>query len=120
MQTKAASVERENFGQLMQELKQPRPEQPRPVLLTDSTDIAGAPAKPDRVPGGKRSAQFQRKYAQAVKAVTNGVIRPEVKPIADHVACSTRTASSILSKAVQDDCRFSRDTRGRVTFAVVT
>lgn len=76
-------------------------------------------SKPDRVPGGKRSAQFQRKYAAAVKAVEDGVIAPEVKLVAAHVSCGTRTASSILTRAVKDDERFSRDTRGRVTFKAV-
>lgn len=73
---------------------------------------------PDRVLGGKRSAKFQRKYAKAVKAIEAGVIKPEIKPVASHVSCSTRTASSILARAVNVDGRFSRDTRGRVAFVV--
>lgn len=70
----------------------------------------------DRVPGRKRAATFQRKYANALKAIEHGQITPEVKPIAGHVQCSTRTASSILAKAVESDDRFARDTRGRVRF----
>lgn len=75
--------------------------------------------KPDRVPGRKRSATFQRKYAAAVKAIEAGSIAPEVKPVSSHVQCSTRTASSILAKACDCDDRFSRDTRGRVRFMAV-
>ena len=73
----------------------------------------------NRVPGRKRKQTFQRKYAQAVKAIECGEILPEVKPVAAFVACSTRTASSILARAVESDGRFSRDTRGRVLFAAV-
>ena len=73
----------------------------------------------DRVPGGKRSAEFQRKYAKAIKAIEGGTIAPEVKPVVVHVSCGTRTASSILAKAVKDDERFARDSRGRVTFKAV-
>ena len=69
------------------------------------------------VPSRKRKATFQRKYAQAVGAIERGEILPEVKPVAALVACSTRTASSILARAVESDGRFSRDTRGRVVFA---
>ena len=72
-----------------------------------------------RVPGRKRKQMFQRKYAQAVSAIERREILPEVKPVAALVACSTRTASSILAMAVESDGRFSRDTRGRVVFAEV-
>lgn len=69
-----------------------------------------------RVPARKRKSGFQRKYAVALKAISNGEIAPEVKPVSLRVKCSTRTASSILAKAVDTDDRFKRDTRGRVTF----
>ncbi len=72
-----------------------------------------------RVPGRKRKQTFQRKYAAAVQAIERGDILPEVKPVSAFVACSTRTASSILAKAVDSDERFTRDIRGRVMFAEV-
>ncbi len=73
----------------------------------------------NRVPGRKRKQTFQRKYAAAVQAIERGQILPEVKPVSAFVACSTRTASSILARAVESDGRFNRDTRGRVVFAEV-
>jgi len=71
------------------------------------------------VPGRERKQTFQRKYAQAVLAIELGEILPEVKPVSAFVACSTRTTSSILAKAVEADDRFSRDARGSVVFAAV-
>ena len=70
----------------------------------------------DPVPGSKRSAQFQRKCAQALSAIEAGRILPAVKPVCACVNCSPRTASAILTKLVTDDARFSRDTRGRIAF----
>jgi len=52
-------------------------------------------------------------------AIELGEILPEVKPVSAFVACSTRTTSSILAKAVEADDRFSRDARGSVVFAAV-
>lgn len=69
-----------------------------------------------RVPARKRKADFQRKYAKAVSAIAAGEIVAEVKPVGVLVKCSTRTASAILTQAVDSDERFSRDTRGRVQF----
>jgi len=118
VKTKTAHVDGKNFGQLIRELREPLHE------ATEGTEgtlpklvSTNKPEQPDRVPGGKRSARFQRKYAKAVKAIEGGEIKPEVKPVATHVNCSTRTASSILSKAVESDGRFSRDARGRIAFA---
>lgn len=71
---------------------------------------------PSRVPGSKRSIDFQRKYATAIKAIEQGEILPAVKPVMSRVNCSPRTASAVLAKAVDSDSRFSRDTRGRVSF----
>ena len=91
----------------------------------DHNTVVKSDAVPDQqagsgsVPGRRRAATFQRKYAQAVSAIEGGEILPEVKPVAALVACSTRTASSILARAVESDDRFSRDTRGRVVVAEV-
>jgi len=102
----------------MQNLREPRNEATEGTEATLPKLVSTMEAaQPDRVPGGKRSARFQRKYAKAVKAIKGGVIKPEVKPVAEYVSCSTRTASSILSKAVESDGRFSRDARGRIAFA---
>ncbi len=94
-------------------------------IRTQAAEVLSVPGKsvkpviPDRVPGSKRSSNFQRKYAAAIKAIETGDIRPEVKPVSLTVGCSTRTASSILAKAVDSDDRFSRDSRGRVAFKAV-
>jgi len=69
----------------------------------EKLNVSERSVKPDWVPGSKRSAKFQRKYAKAIKAIAGAVIKPEVKPVAEYVSCSTRTASSILAKAVKDD-----------------
>ena len=145
--TKTANVDRQNFGQLMRQLREPQtqramvaaeianlgkedsrragnnckfavdtPTRKRAAEMLNVSERSVNTAKPDRVPGGKRSAQFQRKYAQAVKAIESGVIKAEVKPVSTHVSCSTRTATSILAQAVKEDERFARDSRGRVTF----
>ena len=141
-----AKADSDNFGHLIRSLRQPQESQRSMVAArlanlehggdrksdnqtanlqhdvsrkeaAEKLNVSERSVKPDRVPGGKRSARFQRKYAKAIQGIVNGLIKPEVKPVAAHVSCSTRTASSILTKAVKDDERFSRDTRGRIAFA---
>jgi len=82
----------------------------------EKLNVSVRPVKPDRESGGKRSAEFQRKYAKAVKAIEAGNLAPEVKPVAVHVSCGTSTETSILAQAVKVDRRFSRDTQGQVMF----
>ena len=66
-----------------------------------------------RTPGASRKKTFQQKVAEADKAIKAGEIQPEIKPVAAHCQCSTRTATSILAELVEQG-GYKRDAAGRV------
>ena len=100
--TVQAKADPDNFGYLMRSLKQPQESQramvaarlanlevggdgrnqhtegsanlqnPSRKEAAEKLNVSERSVKPDRVPGGKRSAKFQRKYAKAVKAIEGG------------------------------------------------
>lgn len=92
------------------------PRTPAPATMPRSMDDTATVTlqASTRSPGYRRRKTFQAKVAEARQAIESGTILPEIKPVAEHVKCSTRTATAVLS-ALVDTGKFVRDASGRIT-----